>query len=155
MAESAISLNSRGGSARVGSRMVAKIHHVGIVVESLEQAYRFWRQTLGMPLLREAELSDQGVRAALLAAGDSEIELLEPILEHGVGSEDIGDRHRAIARRGPPALPEVAPEARADLGIGHHVTRGHRHARKVLGHRADPDRAGGPAVGLPVPARWR
>ena len=56
--------------------MVAKIHHVGIVVESLRQAYRFWRQTLGMPLLREAELPDQGVRAALLAAGDSEVELL-------------------------------------------------------------------------------
>jgi methylmalonyl-CoA/ethylmalonyl-CoA epimerase len=58
--------------------MVSKIHHVGIVVESLDTAYRFWRDTLGMPLLREAELPDQGVRAALLAAGESEVELLEP-----------------------------------------------------------------------------
>jgi methylmalonyl-CoA/ethylmalonyl-CoA epimerase len=58
--------------------MVTKIHHVGIVVKDLADAYRFWRDTLGLPLVREAELPDQGVRAALLAAGDSEIELLEP-----------------------------------------------------------------------------
>src|SRR5258705_11448152 len=58
--------------------MVTDIHHVGIVVKNLREAYRFWRDTLGLPLLREAEIADQGVRAALLAAGDSEIELLEP-----------------------------------------------------------------------------
>ena len=58
--------------------MVTAIHHVGIVVRKLGEAYRFWRDTLGLPLVREAEIADQGVRAALLAAGDSEIELLEP-----------------------------------------------------------------------------
>src|SRR6266542_5757006 len=58
--------------------MVKKIHHVGIAVESLAKAYTFWRGALGLPLVREAEIADQGVRAALLAAGDSEIELLEP-----------------------------------------------------------------------------
>src|SRR5215467_16078627 len=59
--------------------MVTSIHHVGIVVRDVAHAYRFWRTTLGLPLLREAELPDQGVRAALLAAGDSEIELIAPI----------------------------------------------------------------------------
>jgi methylmalonyl-CoA/ethylmalonyl-CoA epimerase len=58
--------------------MIKKIHHVGIVVDNLARAYRFWRDALGLPLAREAEIADQGVRAALLAAGDSEIELLEP-----------------------------------------------------------------------------
>ena len=58
--------------------MITKIHHVGIVVESLARAYRFWRDALELPLAREAEIADQGVRAALLSAGDSEIELLEP-----------------------------------------------------------------------------
>ena len=73
--------------------MVTKIHHVGIVVKSLDEAYRFWRDTLGMPLVREAVLEDQGVRAALLAAGESEVELLEPLREDtGVG--------RFLARRG-------------------------------------------------------
>jgi methylmalonyl-CoA/ethylmalonyl-CoA epimerase len=58
--------------------MVTNIHHVGIVVQSLSRAYRFWRDALQLPVLREASIPDQGVRAALLAAGDSEIELLEP-----------------------------------------------------------------------------
>lgn len=58
--------------------MVRRIHHVGIVVRRLAEAYRFYRDTLGLPLVREAEVADQGVRAALLAAGETEIELLEP-----------------------------------------------------------------------------
>jgi methylmalonyl-CoA/ethylmalonyl-CoA epimerase len=51
---------------------------VGIVVRRLADAYRFYRDTLGLPLTREADVGDQGVRAALLAAGDTEVELLEP-----------------------------------------------------------------------------
>ena len=73
--------------------MVTGIHHVGIVVHKLDDAYPFWRDTLGLPLVREAEIKDQGVRAALLAAGDSEIELLEPTAsDSGVG--------RYLAKRG-------------------------------------------------------
>lgn len=73
--------------------MVRRIHHVGIVVKRLAEAYAFYRDTLGLPLVREAEIADQGVRAALLAAGDSEIELLEPLSpDNGVG--------RFLARRG-------------------------------------------------------
>jgi methylmalonyl-CoA epimerase len=56
-----------------------RIHHVGIVVRRLEEAYPFYRDLLGLPLLREAAVAEQGVRAALLAAGDSEVELLEPL----------------------------------------------------------------------------
>ena len=66
--------------------MVTNVHHVGIVVNRLSQAYRFWRDTLGLPVVREADIKGQGVRAALLAAGDSEIELLEPtVADTGVG----------------------------------------------------------------------
>ena len=59
--------------------MIRRIHHAGIVVRRLTEAYRFYRDVLALPLVREAELRDQGVRAALLSAGDSEIELLEPL----------------------------------------------------------------------------
>ena len=59
--------------------MIRRIHHVGIVVRELDTAYRFYRDTLGLPLVKGATLADQGVRAALLAAGESEIELLEPL----------------------------------------------------------------------------
>lgn len=59
--------------------MVRRIHHVGIVVKRVDQAFRFYRDTLGLTLLREAELRAHGVRAALLDAGETEVELLEPL----------------------------------------------------------------------------
>lgn len=59
--------------------MLTKIHHVGIVVRSLDAAYAFYRDALSLPVHKEAVIQDQGVRAALLTIGESEIELLEPI----------------------------------------------------------------------------
>ena len=59
--------------------MLSKIHHIGIVVRSLDEAYRFYRDALSLPVHKEATIQDQGVRAALLTIGESEIELLEPI----------------------------------------------------------------------------
>lgn len=59
--------------------MITRVHHVGVVVQSLQHGYAFWRDILGLPVAREAELRDQGVRAALLACGACEIELLEPL----------------------------------------------------------------------------
>lgn len=73
--------------------MVRKIHHVGIVVNRLAEAYGFYRDTLGLRVKKEAVIRDQGVRAALLGAGESEVELLEPIdPETGIG--------RFLAKRG-------------------------------------------------------
>ena len=59
--------------------MLSKIHHVGIVVRNLEEAYGFYRDTLGLTLGKMATIEEQGVKAALLPVGESEIELLEPI----------------------------------------------------------------------------
>jgi len=59
--------------------MLKKIHHVGIVVRNLEEAFGFYKDTLGLPLHKMAAVQDQGVKAALLPVGESEIELLEPI----------------------------------------------------------------------------
>src|SRR5258705_1442047 len=70
---------TRRSSDKEGREVIRRIHHVGIVVKRLTDAYTFYRDVLGLPLLREAEIAEQGVKAALLAAGDSEIELLEPL----------------------------------------------------------------------------
>lgn len=59
--------------------MLTKIHHIGIVVRSLDAAYAFYRDALSLPVHKEAIIQDQGVRAALLTIGESEIELLEPV----------------------------------------------------------------------------
>ncbi|HVA81317.1 MAG TPA: methylmalonyl-CoA epimerase [Candidatus Binataceae bacterium] len=73
--------------------MLKRIHHVGVVVPNLEAGLRFWRDTLGLHYTKGATIEDQGVRAALLKVGESEIELLEPINpDGGVG--------KFLARRG-------------------------------------------------------
>ena len=73
--------------------MLKKIHHVGMVVPNLEQALALWRDLLGLRLTKRQTVQDQGVKAALLQVGESEIELLEPLSpDNGVG--------KFLARRG-------------------------------------------------------
>jgi len=73
--------------------LIQKVHHVGIAVQDLEAALRFYRDVLGLPVQKQAVVEEQGVKAALLAIGQSEIELLEP-----TGPDTpVG---RFIARRG-------------------------------------------------------
>jgi len=73
--------------------MLKKIHHVGVVVPDLEQAMALWRDLLGLRLTKTQTIQDQGVKAALLQVGESEIELLEPLSpDNGVG--------KFLARRG-------------------------------------------------------
>lgn len=59
--------------------MFIRIHHVAVAVRSLGLAYRFYRDALGLPVHKAAVVQDQGVKAALLPVGGSEIELIEPI----------------------------------------------------------------------------
>ncbi len=73
--------------------MLKRVHHVGVVVPNLEAALGFWRDSLGLKLTKRATIQDQGVKAALLWTGNSEIELLEPLSpDNGVG--------KFLARRG-------------------------------------------------------
>jgi methylmalonyl-CoA/ethylmalonyl-CoA epimerase len=59
--------------------MIEKIHHIGIAVHDLDKALRFYRDTLGLHVHAQDTVQDQGVKAALLTIGRSEIELLEPL----------------------------------------------------------------------------
>jgi methylmalonyl-CoA/ethylmalonyl-CoA epimerase len=58
--------------------VIKRVAHVGIVVNSLEEALPFYRDVLGLSLERIQTLEDQGLRAAVLRLGDVEVELLEP-----------------------------------------------------------------------------
>ena len=66
--------------------MITRIHHVAVAVRDLEAALGFWRDTLELPLLHSADVPDQGVRAALLACGSAEVEVIAPTSpDTGVG----------------------------------------------------------------------
>ena len=56
-----------------------RVHHTGVVVRSLEESYAFFRDTLGLRLVKEAVMKEQGVKAALFDLGNGLLELLEPI----------------------------------------------------------------------------
>lgn len=58
--------------------MLTKIHHVGVVVNSADEAMKFYRDALGLEVTADRVIEDQGVRGVLLQIGNSEIELLEP-----------------------------------------------------------------------------
>ncbi|MFN8545048.1 MAG: methylmalonyl-CoA epimerase [Candidatus Binatia bacterium] len=63
--------------------MLTRVHHVGLVVRRLEDGLALWQDTLGLRVSKQATVVDQGVKAALLPIGRSEIELLEPINADG------------------------------------------------------------------------
>lgn len=56
-----------------------KIDHIAIVVKDLEATVRLYTQTLGFREVYREVISDQGVEAVGLEAGDSIIELLLPL----------------------------------------------------------------------------
>lgn len=71
---------------------VNRIHHTGFVVRSLDEAYGYYRDALGLRIVKEEMIQDQGVKAALLDLGNSLLELLEPV-EPGTGIARYLERH--------------------------------------------------------------
>ena len=69
------------------------MNHIGIVVEDVHEALKFWRDALGLPLAQVEHNEDEQVDIAFLPLGDSEIELIAPFTEEsGVA--------RYLAKRG-------------------------------------------------------
>ena len=56
----------------------SRIHHVALVVRSIESSLELYRDLLGMPLGTVMEIPIDGVRIAFLGAGESKVELVEP-----------------------------------------------------------------------------
>jgi methylmalonyl-CoA/ethylmalonyl-CoA epimerase len=74
--------------------MKAVLDHVGIAVRDLEEALRFYRDTLGLEIDTPEEVASQRVRAHFIPVGESALELLE-----AVGGESAIARF--VDKRGP------------------------------------------------------
>lgn len=78
--------------------MSISIDHLGIAVRTLDEAVRFYEQTLGMQVSRRETVAVERVNVAMIPSGDDEqsprIELLEP-----TDSDSIIARF--IEKRGP------------------------------------------------------
>jgi methylmalonyl-CoA/ethylmalonyl-CoA epimerase len=105
------------------------LHHIGIAVRSIAEALPQWTEGLGLELKGVDDVPTEGVRVAVLMAGTTRIELLEPLgpdspvakfLEkRGPGVHHLAFHVRdcarqidALARRGAPMLNQ-APTAGA------------------------------------------
>jgi methylmalonyl-CoA epimerase len=71
-----------------------RVHHLGIAVEELDGALARYRDSFDMGLLHREVLREEGVEAAMLAAGEDRIELLASLRP----DSNLG---RFLARRGP------------------------------------------------------
>lgn len=72
-----------------------KLHHLAIVVDDMDAALRFWRESLGLPQEADARsIPEEAVNIAFLRLGDARIELIQPTTdESGVA--------KYLAKRGP------------------------------------------------------
>lgn len=73
--------------------MIGRIDHVGIAVNSIAEARRFY-EAMGLVVEGIEEVPQEGVRVAMIRCGESKIELLE-----ATTAESPIARH--IAKRGP------------------------------------------------------
>lgn len=59
-------------------RHLGRLHHVALIVRSIDEAGRLWHDRLGLALETVLDIPDDRVRIAFLTIGESKIELVEP-----------------------------------------------------------------------------
>ena len=87
-----------------------KVDHIGIATRQLDEALAVWQDALGLKVDSTEEITEQGVRVAMLAIGETHIELLEPLSP----SSPVG---KFLEKRGP-GIHHIAvsvPDIRAAL----------------------------------------
>jgi methylmalonyl-CoA/ethylmalonyl-CoA epimerase len=74
--------------------VLTRIHHVGVAVTDLDESIRLYRAALGAELVHRASNEKEGLEAAFLRVGDSELELMAALRE----DSPVG---KFLAKRGP------------------------------------------------------
>lgn len=59
-------------------RRLGKVHHVALIVESIEDALGLWQEMLGLELDTIMDIASDRVRIAFLGVGESKVELVQP-----------------------------------------------------------------------------
>ena len=72
----------------------SRIHHIAVIVPSIEDSLGLYRDQLGMPLETIMDIPTDRVRIAFLGVGESKVELVEP-------TDDSTGVARFLASKGP------------------------------------------------------
>ena len=73
-----------------------KINHIGIAVNSIEDALPFWVDGLGLKLQHMEEVTRQKSMVAFLPVGESDVELVAPTVEDSSMAKYLSDRGPGI-----------------------------------------------------------
>jgi methylmalonyl-CoA epimerase len=76
--------------------MLKKIDHIGIAVHSIDDARKFYENSLGLTCERIEEVADQKVRTAFFTLGETHIELLEPTAADSPIAVFLGKRGEGV-----------------------------------------------------------
>jgi len=58
--------------------MTKKVDHLAVAVRSIEKSLPFYKDLLGLDHMGDEEVAEQKVKVAVLGAGETRVELLEP-----------------------------------------------------------------------------
>lgn len=84
------------GPSLDGGVRTTSLHHVAVVVRDLDRAVAFYRDGLGLTFDSVEDLPDRGVRVAILWAGDTRIEIVQPVREGSEVSEFLARRGEGL-----------------------------------------------------------
>jgi methylmalonyl-CoA/ethylmalonyl-CoA epimerase len=76
--------------------VITDVHHVGIAVRDLDEALALFRDTLGLPCVKQGDMPARGVRVAMLAAGRSYLEVIQPVDESSPFARSIAKRGQGL-----------------------------------------------------------
>jgi len=114
---------------------LSHIEHIGIAVNSIDEARVYFEDTLGLKCYAVEEVADQKVKTAFFQIGQTKIELLEAtspespvakfIEKRGQGihhlafaTEDVNEALQSVAKKGVTLIDQQARKGAEGLNIG-------------------------------------
>ncbi len=76
--------------------MIKKVNHIGIAVNSIEEAAKLYTEVLGLKIKETEVVPDQKVKIAVIPVGDTRIELLESTDPDGPVAKHIKTRGEGL-----------------------------------------------------------
>ncbi len=76
--------------------MIVKINHVGIAVNSIDEAVKLYTEVLGLKVKDIEVVADQKVKTAIIPVGESKIELIESTDPEGTIAKYIEKRGEGL-----------------------------------------------------------
>lgn len=76
--------------------MITKVNHIGIAVNSLDEAVKLYTDVLGLKVKDIEVIADQKVRTAIIPVGETKIELIESTDPEGTIAKHIERRGEGL-----------------------------------------------------------